>query len=148
MGWGCYAHEWDAGSDDWQKSLDELVERKLIEKPPTFGRDGEICPACYVELEAERDQLRRQRTEFDCRYTLGNVADISGSHCPLESRCQRCKLEDAELQIESARKDLSQLCDKIHEVTQDECSCGGMGPSDPCCAACRIYHRLNGTITK
>ncbi len=51
MGWGCYKHEWDHGSEDCQKKLDELIEAKLKETPRTWGRDGEICPACWEEYE-------------------------------------------------------------------------------------------------
>ena len=51
MGWGCYKHEWDSGSEKWDKTLGELCDRKLTEKPCTFGRDKQICPSCYNELE-------------------------------------------------------------------------------------------------
>ena len=56
--------------------------------------------ASAPELLAERDRLRaelmalrRWRTEQDCRYTLGNVADIDGSHCPSDKPCERCQSE-------------------------------------------------------
>lgn len=65
----------------------------------------------FKKMRSERDQLRaevaglrRHRTELDCRYTLGDVADISGSHCPLNSKCTRCKAEDAELQVRDLEK--------------------------------------------
>jgi chromosome segregation ATPase len=42
---------------------------------------------------AEVERLRRHRTELDCRYTMGDVADLSGSHCPPDEPCLRCKVE-------------------------------------------------------
>ncbi len=52
MGWGCYKHEWDAGSESWREYLDELCER-MLEAPSgrTWGRDVEVCPKCWVEME-------------------------------------------------------------------------------------------------
>jgi hypothetical protein len=44
-----------------------------------------------AHLTTQRDQLRRERTEFDCRYTLGDVADFSGQHCPPKRPCMRCQ---------------------------------------------------------
>ncbi len=51
MGWGCYKHEIDAGSFDWNNSAEKLCERKLKEEHLTFGRHGEVCPKCYIDLE-------------------------------------------------------------------------------------------------
>ena len=55
---------------------------------------------CAAHVIAERDRLRgevmslrRWRTEQDCRYTLGTVADIDGSHCPSDKPCERCQSE-------------------------------------------------------
>lgn len=32
---------------------------------------------------------------------------------------------------------------RVVEATNDECTCGGLGPEDPgICVACGIYHRL------
>jgi DNA repair exonuclease SbcCD ATPase subunit len=53
MGWGCYKHEIDSGSAEWAGAIDKLCKRKLTEYPQTFGRDGEVCPLCWGELEAE-----------------------------------------------------------------------------------------------
>jgi len=51
MGWGCYRHEMDADCENWRKILSALCDRKLEEHPPSFGRDEQVCPACYIELE-------------------------------------------------------------------------------------------------
>lgn len=51
MGWGCYKHEMDAGSEIWTEELAKLCEEKLKENPRTWGRNFSICPLCYIELE-------------------------------------------------------------------------------------------------
>lgn len=62
MGWGCYKHEWDAGSADWRTAAERICNERLEKTARAdWGRDGQICPKCYEELEAERDELRRQR---------------------------------------------------------------------------------------
>ena len=43
MGWGCYKHESDAGSESWQKKIADITP----ENCDPWGRDGEICPWCY-----------------------------------------------------------------------------------------------------
>ena len=57
MGWGCYKHEWDAGSTDWKTVVFNLCDRKLKDNPRTFGRDGEVCPKCFEELEKQNKKL-------------------------------------------------------------------------------------------
>lgn len=47
-------------------------------------------------LLGELEDVRRSRITMDCRYTMGRVADFSGSHCPPGDPCQRCRLEAAE----------------------------------------------------
>lgn len=59
MGWGCYKHEADAGSDSWKEKAGELSEQKLESGRATWGRDGEVCPWCWEELEEERDRFRK-----------------------------------------------------------------------------------------
>lgn len=80
MGWGCYKHEWDAGSENWDKALGELCDRKLTEKPLTFGRDGQICPACYTELEAALAAMTADRdAQAEAVRVLAN--ELSGWRC-------------------------------------------------------------------
>jgi len=52
MGWGCYKHEIDMGSETEKAKLLELCEKKLQEKPRTWGRDEAICSFCWEEMEA------------------------------------------------------------------------------------------------
>ena len=58
MGWGCYKHEWDAGSPNWQAYLENLCNERLARDRKDWGRDSEICPKCYKEMESERDRLK------------------------------------------------------------------------------------------
>ncbi len=54
MGWGCYRHEVDAGSEHWEKQIEKLLteNRRGNHKPPfTWGRNGQVCPFCWEELE-------------------------------------------------------------------------------------------------
>ena len=41
----------------------------------------------------ENAALRRWRCDNDCRFTMGDVADLSGRHCPLDKPCVRCSTE-------------------------------------------------------
>jgi hypothetical protein len=53
MGWGCYRHEVDAGSENWEKKLKSLIPNgRSHGKPFDWGRDGQVCPFCWEELEA------------------------------------------------------------------------------------------------
>ena len=55
MGWGCYKHKMDAGSESWQGVVKEATPENYY----PWGRDGEVCPACWMELERERNLLQR-----------------------------------------------------------------------------------------
>lgn len=48
--------------------------------------------ADIAKLQAENYRLRGSRSNLDCRYTNGNVADIGGSHCD-DRPCDRCRYE-------------------------------------------------------
>lgn len=46
------------------------------------------------QLRSEIEQLRAERIEFDCRFTMmGEIADISGMHCPVGKPCMRCEID-------------------------------------------------------
>ena len=64
MGWGCYKHEWDAGSPNWQAYLENLCNERLARDSKDWGRDAQICPKCYEEMEAERDRLKAVNAEL------------------------------------------------------------------------------------
>lgn len=52
MGWGCYRHEIDAESDNWKAKITALIpDGRSYGKPFDWGRDGQVCPFCWVELE-------------------------------------------------------------------------------------------------
>jgi len=60
MGWGCYKHEIDAGSDTWERKMDSLAEKKLEPGDrKSWGRDGEICPFCWEEMEIEHARYKK-----------------------------------------------------------------------------------------
>lgn len=63
--------------------------------------------------ENEIEKLRRQRIGFDCRYTMGNVADLTGSHCPIDKPCLRCQNE----RLEAAT---IERCAEVERLIQDE----------------------------
>lgn len=45
-----------------------------------------------AQLKADNYRLRGSRSDMDCRYTNGNVADLSGTHCD-DRPCDRCRYE-------------------------------------------------------
>lgn len=52
MGWGCYRHEIDAESESWNAQIDALLPDGASHgKPFNWGRDGQVCPFCWAELE-------------------------------------------------------------------------------------------------
>lgn len=65
-----------------------------------------VYPELAHELRTARAEIRRLRSwrcEQDCCYTMGNVADIGGSHC--EEPCTKCRhaAEVRELDAEIAK---------------------------------------------
>lgn len=52
MGWGCYRHEIDAGSENWKKKFATLIPNgRSHGQPFDWGRDEQVCPFCWEELE-------------------------------------------------------------------------------------------------
>lgn len=49
MGWGCYEHHWDEGSEAWKEYYTSLAEQ-MLERRETWGRDSAICPKCYLGI--------------------------------------------------------------------------------------------------
>lgn len=94
MGWGCYKHEWDAGSEHWTRYLKVLANQKLRERPHrSWGRDGQICPKCYVELEKENAALRAR------------VAELSGDREAVTRKCRELEAEIASLRAYEAEEE-------------------------------------------
>ena len=58
MGWGCYKHEWDAGSESWREYAAEMCNKHLAAtNHADWGRDAQICPKCYDELIAQHAEV-------------------------------------------------------------------------------------------
>lgn len=70
--------------------------------------------ARIAAMEREIKLLRRWRMEHDCRFTMGKVADISGSHCPLDKPCDRCQSEQASERI----GELEGALEEIEDMTK------------------------------
>ena len=73
-------------------------------------------------LRAENERLRRWRCEADCRYTMGDVAETSGSHCPTHRPCARCETEGEKERLlallrEIAHSGVEFADERIHYVT-------------------------------
>ena len=51
MGWGCYRHEMDSGSENWKKASAKVVAQAGNEH---MARSETICPLCHAEKEADR----------------------------------------------------------------------------------------------
>lgn len=64
-------------------------------------------------------ELRKWRTEQDCRYTMGDFADISGSHCPIDNPCVRCQHEALQSSLDAAERDAVRYLDAIFKMADD-----------------------------
>ena len=53
MGWGCYVHKMDAGSESWAAKVAEITPENCV----PWGRDGQVCPACHEEIVNEHAEL-------------------------------------------------------------------------------------------
>lgn len=73
MGWGCYKHEWDIGSEECQKEMEKLCNEQLEKHPGTWGRDLGICPLCYRELERIAQELSRFRDDVGAAIVLAST---------------------------------------------------------------------------
>ena len=88
------------------------------------------------QLQREVMKLRKHRTEYDCHYTLGDVADISGSHCPLDEPCQRCLLAQRTEALQNISEQLP--CTEPCEMRPALPNCPECGAwrSEKWCAGC------------
>ena len=110
--WSILLLDIDEGSPILSRVCDEMrieVRKALAAIPVPVINDAKLLDVCHSLQEdfsilrtqlAAKDQeiaeLRKWRTEQDCRYTMGRVADISAAHCPLGDPCERCA-KDAEI---------------------------------------------------
>ena len=100
MGWGCYRHEWDAESEEWKTKMELLCETKLRETPRTWGRDGQICPACWEDLCAEYDALTALLQEME------GTLEASRKFCALVPPCDHSR----EIRHFWTKKDVAAAC--------------------------------------
>lgn len=130
MGWGCYKHEMDAGSEAWTEKLDALCDKKLAEGKPTWGRDGQICPACWEELEKERDLLQAHFRDLRQR-----VDDLEAERASLLDLINQELRENGPLDVPQARlkdspkKFVRMLVDLVRARAHNwKCECGTINP--------------------
>lgn len=88
MGWGCYKHEVDAGSEAWGKKLVELCDLQLKREPRTWGRDSQICPWCHEELEAENERLVQAIKDAPCPF--GRYLESKTNTCISCGKISKC----------------------------------------------------------
>lgn len=112
MGWGCYKHEWDAGSENWRKFVVALCNRKLKENPRTFGRDGEVCPKCYLELQ-QALELDEKRVVQDSRRRAARENVIEHARISLDDLTWKAsaKLEKAIQELDALTPDRKEKTD-------------------------------------
>lgn len=68
MGWGCYKHEVDAGSEHWEAEIKKLIPNERSHgKPFDWGRDGQVCPFCWEELEKIKNIYQKALFEIQER---------------------------------------------------------------------------------
>lgn len=79
---------------------DELLAGHLFQSDPD-SRD--ICRLLddLDAAEAKIYGLKSRICGLDCRYTMGDVADISGSHCT--KPCERCLADRDRMEVEAQR---------------------------------------------
>lgn len=97
---------WIMIENGWAENIESRVEWE--KRFPGQALEMAIHAAGFkrdTKAETEVMELRHYRCEQDCRYTMGNVADIGGRHCPLGKPCERCKNEDRIEALESAIRD-------------------------------------------
>lgn len=56
MGWGCVKHEWDAHSYAWREHVEKMSDER-IKTHKDWGRDEEICPKCWEDIQKQNEEL-------------------------------------------------------------------------------------------
>jgi chromosome segregation ATPase len=72
-----------------------------------------------AELKKKLMECRHSIVNLDCRYTLGDVCDISGRHCETK-KCARCEYED---EIEKLKKEISDIKEENVWLREDLKDC-------------------------
>ena len=82
MGWGCYKHEIDAGSENWNTQVDKLCSHEWDTQPhKSWGRQLEICPFCVeeyrVRIKEAEDLFFKIETYFMNHRPDYNIMNLS-----------------------------------------------------------------------
>ena len=89
MGWGCYKHEWDAGSENWRAYAVKMCAEHLEKTSHAdWGRDAQICPKCYEETIAAHEQTL-ERLRADHRETVEYLRVESAALAAENARLRR-----------------------------------------------------------
>jgi hypothetical protein len=120
----------------------------------TLNEENTILRNRVSELE------RRETREYDCRM-VGRVAEISGRHCPWDNPCQRCQLEDAEVERDKLahtnliitlewKQELNHYRQVLKGFAEGDCSYGDGCPDTATrhgqCISCKAREALIKTI--
>jgi len=90
-------------------SLIEWADTQGYPKMEEVRRDYYMLlshPCSYEEVQTLRARIARleaERSRFDCRFA-GSLAETSGSHCPIDDPCDRCRHER---EVAALRADLA-----------------------------------------
>lgn len=101
MSWGCYRHEMNAGTRQWDDALAAHIQAKA-DAGWTYFRDGEICPLCIDEKDAEL-ALLIERVEA--------LAHVQANNRTKTTKNRKQRLANAALEDRNAaqREEISQL---------------------------------------
>ena len=59
----------------------------------------------WMAMQERIKELQAQISTFDCRFA-GEYADLSGSHCPIDKPCMRCRNELLQARLDAAYRSL------------------------------------------
>lgn len=113
MGWGCYRHECDAGSEKWKQKADALCDTQLELLPRSWGRDGEICPFCYEELAWLVENLNRKLSisQYDTKAQAKYIEELKETIEVLESDLGKTgMIRNRDKRIEKLETELDNYC--------------------------------------
>lgn len=74
---------------------DEQIRAVLAERCEGKDEIKDLWALARLVLDAREEiaRLRSHRMSLDCRYTMGDVADVGGRHC--DKPCARCAADEA-----------------------------------------------------
>jgi HAMP domain-containing protein len=80
-----------ATETDYEAEIRRLQEYQLTHPYCEVDMDMHVA-AVTADLRAKIERLQAHRSSLDCKFA-GDVAEISGSHCPADDPCLRCENE-------------------------------------------------------